>query len=143
MGIFYNRSPQTDRRKFLRNNATRAEQLLWDQLKGSGVGEKFRRQFGIGPYILDFYCRRLRLAIEVDGDSHFTPDAESYDQEREMFINSNEIKTIRFTNLDVTQNITAVIEFILEEIKTRSRLFATTPLSPPCEGGEREEQSSL
>ncbi|MCX6715089.1 MAG: endonuclease domain-containing protein [Candidatus Uhrbacteria bacterium] len=136
MGTFYNHKLQTDRRRLLRNNATQAEQVLWKHLKGSQLKEKFRRQFGIEHYILDFYCRRLRLAIEVDGDSHFTAEAEVYDKEREMFISSNNIKTLRFTNLDVMNNITAVIETILEEINKRSALFATTPQSPPCEGGE-------
>ena len=136
MGTFYNQPLQTERRRTLRNNATESEQVLWKQLRGSQLKEKFRRQFGVGPYILDFYCRKLRLAIEIDGDSHFSPEAELYDKEREMFISSNEIKTIRFTNLDVTQNITGVIDSILEEIKTRSKLFLTTPLSPPCKGGE-------
>lgn len=136
MGTFYNHKLQTDRRRLLRNNATRTEQILWMHLKGSQLQEKFRRQFGIGHYILDFYCRRLRLAIEVDGDTHFTADAETYDREREILISSNDIKTLRFTNLDVTNNITTVIDTILEEINKRSALFATTPQSPPCEGGE-------
>lgn len=143
MGTFYNRQSQTERRRALRNNATRSEQILWVYLKESQLREKFRRQFGVGPYILDFYCRRIRLAIEIDGDSHFTNDAEQYDKDREIFINSNEIKTLRFTNIEVIENITAVIESILEEINLRSQQFKTTPLSPPCEGGEEHNMPQI
>jgi very-short-patch-repair endonuclease len=65
-------------RKGLRNNMTEAEIVLWKYLKGSQLdGKKFRRQHSFGNYILDFYCAPLKLAIELDGASHFTEEGNS------------------------------------------------------------------
>ena len=66
-----NKSSQTPIRKFLRNHSTVPEKLLWEKLKGKQLlGFKFRRQHGIGNYIVDFYCPKLKLGIEIDGVSH-------------------------------------------------------------------------
>ena len=66
----YSNSKQKDLRQKLRNDAPKAEQRLWEFLRNSQLnGLKFRRQYGIGPYVVDFYCPKLRLAIEIDGDS--------------------------------------------------------------------------
>ena len=70
MGKIHNNKNQKSRRKNLRNNMTKAEIILWSKLKGKQLGYKFRRQHGIGKYIIDFYCPKLKLIIEVDGDVH-------------------------------------------------------------------------
>ena len=68
-------------RKQLRNNPTKAEQVLWKYLKNKQIkGYKFRRQHSVGNYILDFYCPALKLCIEIDGDSHFTDEGKNYDK---------------------------------------------------------------
>jgi very-short-patch-repair endonuclease len=67
----FNDPDQKSFRKELRNEPTRAEYLLWQALKGSALGYKFRRQHGIGKYVVDFYCPSKRLVVEVDGDTHF------------------------------------------------------------------------
>ena len=68
----YNSKFLEPNRKKLRNALTPAEAFLWTQLKkGQLSGKKFRRQYGVGPYILDFYCPEFRLAVEVDGAPHF------------------------------------------------------------------------
>jgi very-short-patch-repair endonuclease len=91
-------------------------------LKQSQLGDvKFRRQHSVGRYIVDFYCPSERLAIELDGDSHFTDEAREYDRERTAFLNSLNIRVLRFHNTDVYENLDAVCERILEELK------ATTP----------------
>ena len=73
-------------RRELRRNMTSAEVTLWQMLKGKQVGGfKFRRQFGVGPFVLDFYCPVLRLAIELDGEYHFSEEMESYDEARSMY----------------------------------------------------------
>ncbi len=80
MGRIFNRKSQTGRRRHLRKEAPKAERLLWWRLRGRQVhGLKFRRQYGIGRYVVDFYCVEARLAIEVDGESHFDPLAELHD----------------------------------------------------------------
>lgn len=106
-------------RKTLRNDPTLAEQTLWKALKQSNLGGyKFRRQHSVGRYILDFYCPSQRLAVELDGDSHFTEEAIEYDRERTVFLNALKIRVLRFLNTDVHENLDAVYERILEELKT-------------------------
>ncbi|MEK7615294.1 MAG: endonuclease domain-containing protein [Patescibacteria group bacterium] len=112
MGDLFNRPLQTDRRRELRSNATKPEQTLWRHLRNNQLEHKFRRQQGVGPYILDFYCPSLKLCIEIDGDSHETPEGKIYDQARTEFLNQANIKTLRFTNTEVTENIQGVLETI-------------------------------
>ena len=66
----HNNKTLADRRKELRNNATPQEAILWQHLKDSNFGCKFRRQHSIGPYIVDFYCPSKKLIIELDGSQH-------------------------------------------------------------------------
>ena len=109
---------EMSRRKELRNNSTPAEKLLWSVLQHSNLGGyKFRRQHSVGAYILDFYCPSECLAVELDGDSHFTDEAIEYDRERTAYLNALGIKVFRFLNTDVYDNLNVVCERILEEIK--------------------------
>ena len=89
MGYILNREERNKFRKKLRNNMPKAEIILWSQLKGKKLdGFKFRRQHSVGPFIVDFYCPKLKLAIEVDGDSHYQEGIEEYDKRREKYIRS-------------------------------------------------------
>ena len=84
MDYLYNKPESKTKRRLLRNNMPQPEQRLWYYLKGKGLkGCKFRRQYGVSVYTLDFYCPQQRLAIELDGDSHFNPAAERRDEVRE------------------------------------------------------------
>ena len=77
----HNEASQKQLRQSLRNNATSVEALLWRALKGKQVeGLKFRRQFGVGPFVLDFYCPELRLGIELDGGVHKEAYTSDYDE---------------------------------------------------------------
>jgi very-short-patch-repair endonuclease len=114
----FNHPDSTDLRKKLRKDMPTAEAILWSELMGKQLnGLKFRRQYGVGPYILDFYCPKLRFAIEVDGDSHFDEKAEKYDKRRQEYIENKGIKFFRCTNTDVYENMDGVIEDILYEVK--------------------------
>jgi len=125
--MLHNRPILKSRRKELRNNATPAEQLLWSMLQHSNLGGyKFRRQHSVGPYILDFYCPSERLAVELDGDSHFTDDAIVYDYERTAYLNGLSIRVVRFLNTDVYDRLNIVCEKILEEIEGEN-LTAPSP----------------
>ena len=102
-------------RKSLRNNMTSAEVVLWQLLRGHKLGGyKFRRQQGIGPYILDFYSPRLKLCVEVDGNSH--DHKYEYDEQRSLFLNKQGIKVIRFSNDQVFANVDWVTSEILREV---------------------------
>ena len=79
-------------------------------------GYKFFRQYGIGIFIVDFYCPLLKVVIEVDGGQHFSDEGLKYDQQREEFLKKSHIKVIRFNNLDILRNIEGVFESIQKEI---------------------------
>ena len=82
----HNERDQKLLRQTLRNNATSAEAILWRALKGKQVeGLKFRRQFSVGPYVLDFYCPEIRLGIELDGGVHNESYTKEYDEMRTEF----------------------------------------------------------
>lgn len=81
------------------------------------LGYKFRRQHGIDHYIVDFYCPEKRLAIEVDGVTHSSPEERDYDRERENLIKTYGIKFVRVTNADVYKNLDGVLIFIGEELQ--------------------------
>jgi very-short-patch-repair endonuclease len=119
MTELFNRFQDKKKRVRLRSEMTETERLLWMRLRGRQLLDyKFRRQFSIGPFIVDFYCPRLRLALEVDGDSHFlSSEAEQYDRQRQSAIEDLGIKVLRFTNEEVKSNLEGVLKKILEEIK--------------------------
>jgi very-short-patch-repair endonuclease len=100
---------------------SKAEVILWKELSRKQMhGYKFRRQYGVDQYVLDFYCPRLKLAVEVDGDSHFMVGAEEQDKIRQEYIESFGIQFLRFTNENVYKNIDGVCQSVynkIEEIK--------------------------
>ena len=103
-------------RRKLRNRMTAAEVALWMMIKNKQVnGERFLRQFSIGHYIVDFYCHKYKLAIELDGAGHFTDEGREYDARRTEFLNSVGVTVIRIEN-------TLIFNYpmqVLEEIKSR------------------------
>lgn len=89
--------------------------ILWQQLKGSQLGHKFRRQQGIGPYVVDFYCPELKLVVEVDGGTHFEPSEINRDNQRTLFLIHNKIQVLRVTNTEVYESLDTVIELIKQQ----------------------------
>ena len=113
-----NESEQKILRKELRSHATPAEAVLWKMLKGRNAdGMKFRRQQGIGPYVLDFYCPELRLCVELDGSSH--DYKYEYDEQRTEFLQNQGIRVLRFSNEQVWQGL----DFVVDEIVRVGRLI--------------------
>jgi very-short-patch-repair endonuclease len=99
----------------LRRDSTPAERKLWFEFL-SYLPEKFTRQKPLGPYIADFYCSRLRLVIEIDGDSHFTSSGQSHDAQRTASLGDLDVRVIRFTNLEVREQFEAVCLRIREAL---------------------------
>lgn len=119
MTVHYNRTSDRAKRKALRNDAPAAERTLWRHLKGRTLaGVKFRRQHSVDAYVIDFYAPACKLAVEVDGDSHFSTDALRYDQERTAHLESFGIEVVRVTNVDVFENMEGVLA-IIEAAVTR------------------------
>ena len=115
----FNKASTKKNRKNLRKNQTEAELALWQKLRGKRfMGCKFFRQYGIGDYIADFYCPQRKLVIEIDGGQHYSDGKKARDKAREGYMNSLAIRTIRFTNLDVLQNMDAVLSQIEKEMQT-------------------------
>lgn len=106
----YNNPILKPRRQELRGNSTKAEKILWRCLKGGQLGSfKFVRQYSVGPYILDFFCPKARLAIELDGSQHTAPEQRVYDDERTSYLKERDIGVIRFWNDDVMNCLEEVL----------------------------------
>lgn len=119
----------------MRRNPTEPEKRFWRCVSNSQLGGfKFRRQQVIGYFIVDFFCPSRGLIVEIDGDTHDQP----YDARRDGFMLKQMFQTIRFTNLDVIQNMDGVLQATLATIsilpaRTRWRLPHPNP-SPKGEG---------
>ena len=127
------------RRRALRNGQTEAERKLWAVLKGRKLnGYKIRRQFSVGPYILDFYCFENKICIELDGGQH--QENEQYDNERTKYLNSFGVTVLRFWNNDVIKNTEGVYrelaKYFNEPAKNSARI--RTPSYLPLKGGEEK-----
>ena len=95
-----------------------AEVILWLRLKNKRLKDyRFRRQYSVGKYVIDFYCPKLKLAIEIDGESHFTEKAEIRDKLRQYIIESYGIEFMRFTNREIYENIDGVLLAIMERFE--------------------------
>jgi len=118
-----------ERARELRKNSTLSEVLLWRHLKGRQMlGHDFDRQKPIGNFIVDFFCNELMLAIEIDGDSHNS----KFDQdiERQKRLEGLGVRFLRFTDLEVKQNIESVVSFIENSIREMRE-----PTPAPLQGG--------
>lgn len=128
MPHLHNRLELNELRRKLRNAATKTEILLWLQVKQRGVfGYKFRRQHSVGRYILDLYCPRLKLAVELDGGQHFEADKRAYDRVRDRWLAAVGITVVRFTNDEVLKNLDGVIERLTDMVRRRAVLFDHLP----------------
>ncbi len=84
------------------------ERFLWGRLRnGKLFGLKFRRQYPLGPFVLDYYCARHQLCVELDGESH--ADSAEADEMRTRYLEANGLKVIRVTNDQVLQNMDGVL----------------------------------
>ena len=107
--IYYNPKLK-ERARQLRRNMTPSERKLWQHLKGKQMmGYDFDRQRPIDQFIVDFYCKALKLAIEIDGSVHDTAQAQTYDQERQSKLESPGIDFLRFRNQEIQHHIDKVL----------------------------------
>lgn len=121
-------SPQGERMKVrgdmkqlarnLRQNQTNAEQRLWGHLRNRQLEDhKFKRQYWIENYIVDFICIEKRLAVELDGSQHADEPVAENDQQRSAFLEAHGIKVLRFWNNEVFDNLEGVLENILAALQ--------------------------
>jgi very-short-patch-repair endonuclease len=100
----------------LRKNQTKAEEIMWNLLRNRKLkGFKFRRQHPVAPlYILDFYCVKSKIAVELDGKHHNERQQQEYDTERTNILKQLGITVIRFTNIEVMNNSEYVLDQVLK-----------------------------
>ena len=117
MNQIFNREAHKETRQALRKRLPPAEIILWSKLRKRQIcDQKFRRQFSVGPYVIDFYCPALKLAIEVDGDSHFRNGEQGRDEKRQAYVESTGIQFLRFRNNEVRENLKGVLESIYRRV---------------------------
>jgi len=117
----FNKKDSKERRLELRGNQTTAENVLWQELRSRKcLGVKFRRQYSIDHFILDFYAPRLKLAIEVDGGIHQNLDQKEYDQNRTDYLEVFGISFLRVTNKSVINSKDDVLKEIKQVIRQLS-----------------------
>ena len=110
--------PMEHARRRLRRDSTFPEKVLWNALRGGRLcGIRFKRQYSVMHYVLDFYAPSVQLAIEVDGASHNTPEQREYDAMRQREIEQLGITVIRFSNDDVAMRCDAVCDVIEQKIR--------------------------
>jgi cyclase len=112
MALIFNQREDKALRRTLRKGQTETEELLWQELRGSRLGIKFRRQFGVGAYVVDFYAPRVRLVVEIDGSIHELKEIRQKDIKRQKDIEGLGLRFIRFTNDEITGNMEAVLRTI-------------------------------
>ncbi len=112
-GMFAGATPAIfENAKKLRQNMTDAEITLWVYLKQSPEGYKFRRQHPLGNYIIDFYCHKAKMVVELDGSIHHLPEVMQNDKLRQQYLEESGLKVIRFTNKEVLHNVHLVLHTI-------------------------------
>jgi len=133
--LIYNNNLKIYNRE-LRNNMTDAERRLWSTIRMKKINScQFYRQRIIGDYIVDFYCPRAKLVIEVDGGQHYSDDMAEVDRKRDDYLKNLGLKVLRFSNTEVLNNIEGVVESILENMG----IIQENPPTPPfAKGGGPE-----
>jgi very-short-patch-repair endonuclease len=112
------------RRRQLRKSQTEAENILWQEIRNKNLGFRFVRQFSVRGYVMDFYCPKARLAIELEGKIHKKPDVKKYDKYRTSYLEAFGIKVLRINNEEIINNLKLVSNRIC---------FAASKLTPSPE----------
>ena len=103
-----------ERARELRSNMPPAEVILWQHLRDNQLGAKFNRQKVIGRCIIDFYCAKSKVIVEVDGDTHVA----SQDEKRDRWLANSGFTVLRFQNDDVYHRLEGVVEAIVEALSS-------------------------
>jgi very-short-patch-repair endonuclease len=116
-----------------RNNPSPAEKKIWNVIlsRKQFKGYRFTRQKPLGGYIVDFYCSKLQLVIEIDGDSH--TENKEYDKTRTEVMSQLGLRVLRYTNQEVLNNLEGVYQDLMADYRTPLLNF------PPCQGGKEDQ----
>jgi very-short-patch-repair endonuclease len=123
---------KVQRAKELRRNMTKQEKILWEKLRNNRLGGyHFRRQQVIDGFVIDFYCNPVKLAVEVDGNIHRL--RREYDEDRDMILKAEGIEILRLSNVEINNDIEAVLQRILSYCrrkKSQPNLLGHSPKFP-------------
>lgn len=122
------RSKLAEYARYMRKNMPPAEKILWHQFL-CNYPIRFSRQILVGPYIVDFYCKKARLSIELDGSQHYEKENRARDEIRTTYLEMEGIKELRFSNSDIRENLEGVCKLIHQEVQNRRNDFSEIPLS--------------
>ena len=105
----------------LRSNMTDAEQCLWQSIRNKQIASvQFYRQKTLLSFIVDFYCPKAKLVIELDGGQHFEPEHQAKDQQRDLQLERTGLKVLRFDDRQVLAETDAVLKVIYDEVVART-----------------------
>ena len=122
----FNKKSEKEKRRKLRRDQTFCEKIMWIYLRDrKTLGYKFRRQYSVDHYVIDFYCPELKLAIELDGSVHNVPDQKEYDAYRQEYLEKFGITFCRITNDELMGNANLVFKTIEDRI-TQLSLSSTS-----------------
>ncbi|MBU2446056.1 MAG: endonuclease domain-containing protein [Bacteroidetes bacterium] len=113
----FNKKEMKERRRELRSNMTYCEKLVWMYLRKRQMKVRFLRQYSVDNYVIDFYCPKLKLTIEIDGDVHEISEQKQYDIDRQQYLENFGINFLRITNEELLGNPNKAFEKIEIEIK--------------------------
>lgn len=115
-------SKRIEKARLLRKEITNTEKILWGELRMNKLGVKFRRQHPIDMFVIDFYCPKYKLGIEVDGNTH-TNEGKQYDKIRTEYLEEKNISIIRFWNSEIENNLSNVLEKIKSKIEEAEKML--------------------
>ncbi len=134
----YSRTSE-QRRQLLRRKMPKAEEVLWSKLRRRQMlGYKFRRQYSVETHVVDFYCPSVRLAIEIDGDSHFQKGSQVSDEIRQAAIELFGIQFLRFRNVEVFEHLDVVLGAVERKLMELGANRPTPLKTPLVQGGTME-----
>ncbi len=117
----FNRKEMQERRRQLRKDMTYCEKLVWLYLRKRQTKERFLRQYSIDKFVIDFYCPKLKLAVEIDGSIHKQEEQKKYDEDRQSYLENFGITFVRIENEELFCNADKAFGKIEEAIKTLTR----------------------
>ncbi len=122
--IFHGANPEIfENAKLLRNKQTKCEKILWEEFESNKIlGFRFKAQHPLDVFVADFYCHKLKLVIEIDGEYHLEKEQSAYDLARTEEINGYGIRVLRFTNSEVEKDLKGVVESITKVCKELNQL---------------------
>lgn len=109
-------------RQYLRKNMTKWEIRLWNDLKQKKMlGYKVQRQYGVNNYVIDFYCPKLKVGIEVDGEIHFKYGRRIQDHKKDELLNELGIRVIRISTIDMEEDYESIVVHLEDLFQKRER----------------------